>query len=94
VKLSAKTVDNAWHKLGYDVDDRGKHVKATLTVNGKLVAWTKRSHGAGKLEGNIGSLIRQQMRLNEDQFSDAIACPLTYEAYLVILREKGYLPAA
>ncbi len=34
-------------------------------------------------------MIRQQMKLNHEQFAQAIACPLTREGYLQILRDKG-----
>jgi hypothetical protein len=41
----------------------------------------------------IPHLIRQQMKLNEEQFQDLVDCPLSREDYLQILREKGLLGA-
>jgi len=65
--------------------------RAQLWVDGKLILTTKRSYGSGKLDGNIPHLIRQQMRLNQEQFDDLIACPLKREGYIAILRAKGLL---
>jgi hypothetical protein len=44
--------------------------------------------GSGKLDGNIPHFIRQQMKLNEEQFARAIGCPLTREEYIQILKDK------
>ena len=89
--LTAREIDNAWRKLGYDVDETAADVKAKLVVNGKVVRRTMRSHGRGKISGQIPHFIRQQMSLNEEQFSRAIACPLKAPEYLEILRRKGII---
>lgn len=62
---------------------------AKFYEGGKLVLTTMRSFGSGNLDGNIPHKIRQQMKLNEDQFSSLIACPLTRADYVEILRKKG-----
>jgi hypothetical protein len=79
-----------WEKLGFNVTP-SKDVIAILTVNGVIVARTKRSHGRGKLDGQIPHFIRQKMYLNPSQFSDAYNCPMKKSDYLAILREKGRL---
>jgi hypothetical protein len=85
-------VDTMWRKLGFDIDDSRKDVHAVLIIDGKIVIRTKRSHGAKGTSGLIPQLIRQKMRLNEDQFSAALRCPLDKPAFLTILQDKGYLP--
>ncbi len=64
---------------------------AKFYEGGKLILTTMRSFGSGKLDGNIPHKIRQQMKLNEDQFADLIACPLKREGYVEILRKKGLI---
>lgn len=91
MSLKAADVDRMWGKLGYEIDDKRDHVKAYLYVDGKLIAWTKRSHGKPKIEGPVIHMIRKQMQLNRRQFEDAIMCPLTRDMYHEILREQGYL---
>ncbi len=56
--------------------------------NGVVVVRTKRSHGNKDLPEH---LIRQQLKLNERQFSDLIGCSLTRDDYVSILTEKGLI---
>ena len=84
-------VDKLWVKLGFAVEDKKRDVWATLVVGDQVILRTKRSKGAKGTSGNISHFIRQQMKLNEDQFQAAIACPLTREDYYALLREKGFI---
>jgi hypothetical protein len=88
--VKAPEVDRMWIKLGFDIENKDD-VWAYKRVDGKLVVRTRRSHGRQKMTGQIPNMIRQQMRLNQKQFKDAINCPLTREDYDKILKEKGYL---
>lgn len=92
MSLRARDVDRMWEKLGYTINEKSDHVRAQLWVDGKLVLWTRRSHGKSKIEGPIPDAIRRQMRLNQVQFRDAVACPLTRDAYFEILRDANLLP--
>lgn len=62
---------------------------AKFYEGGKLILTTMRSFGSGNLDGIIQHKIRQQMKLDEDQFSRLIACPLKRPEYVDILRKKG-----
>ncbi|GMR20529.1 MAG: hypothetical protein BMS9Abin36_1125 [Gammaproteobacteria bacterium] len=64
---------------------------ALFKYNGKLILRTKRSFGSKSLNGNIPHLIRQQLKLNEDQFADLINCPLALDDYISILKEKKFI---
>lgn len=90
MSLKPSDVDRAWEKLGFHVKATGD-LHARLYVDGKLILKTKRSMGSGKLDGNIPHFIRQQMKLNEEEFARAIACPLTRNEYIQILRKKKCL---
>ncbi len=61
---------------------------ALFYVDGRLILRTKRSFGSGKIDGNIPSFIRQQMKLNNDQFAELLACPLDRPDYIDILKKK------
>ena len=91
MSIKPADIDGAWRKLGFSINEKAADIKATLWVDGKVVIKTRRSHGAKGVAGMIPHFIRQQMRLNENQFADALECPLDQEGYLTILREKGYL---
>jgi hypothetical protein len=91
VSLREAQLDAAWEKLGFVILRKRADVKADLYVGERFVLRTFRSHGRGKLDGNIPYEIRKQMKLNEAEFKAAIDCPLNREGYLAILRRKGIL---
>jgi len=68
-----------------------KHRIAWFIYNGRKILRTQRSHGRGELKGRIPDLIRQQLKLNEEQFRELVACPLGKEEYIQILRQKNFL---
>jgi hypothetical protein len=61
---------------------------AWFEYDGKVVARTKRSHGNKDLPAN---LIRQQLKVNEEQFSGLIDCSVSLDDYISILRGKGVI---
>jgi hypothetical protein len=61
---------------------------AWFEYGGKVITRTKRSHGNKDLPAN---LIRQQLKVNEQQFSGLISCVLQLEDYVKILQEKGLI---
>ncbi len=73
------------------VVENSKDRLARFYYQGTLILTTKRSHGSGKIEGNIPYLIRQQMKLTQPQFDDLIACPLGFPEYVEILKTKGWI---
>ena len=87
MSLRERDIDRAWAKLGMEISDT-KDRHALFRVKGKIIIRTKRSFGAGKLDGNIPHFIRQQMKLNDQQFQDLIDCPLDREQYIQVLRDK------
>jgi len=57
--------------------------------NGKVITRTKRSHGRGfDLPKN---LIRQQLKLSEEELAGILECSLTREDYIGILKRKGLI---
>ena len=47
--LKTKDIDNAWLKLGFEIDYAAADVKAKLIIDGKVVKKTFRSHGSGRI---------------------------------------------
>lgn len=57
--------------------------------NDKVITRTKRSHGRGfDLPKN---LIRQQLKLSEEELAGILECSLTREDYIGILKRKGLI---
>jgi len=75
-------------KFGFEERD-GRDRWYWLTVEGRLVLRTRQSYGR---KDPPKDLVRQQLRLNEDQLREGIACTLGRDGYLEILRGKGLLP--
>ena len=58
---------------------------AWFEYGGKVIVRTKRSHGNKDLPEN---LIRQQLKVNERQFSSLISCDVSLDDYVEILKQK------
>ena len=86
--VKAREFDRLVEKLGMTVRD-SRDVLAWFEYEGKIITRTRRSKGSGDLP--MQHSIRQQMKLNEEEFRQAIGCTLTLEGYVEILRGKGLL---
>lgn len=75
------------NKLGLKVRDSGDRL-AWFEYDGQTVVRTKRSHGNKKQPGNM---IRQQLKLNENQLAGLIKCNVSFDDYVTILKEKGVI---
>lgn len=91
MSLRTSDVDHAFDKLRMTIRKTGD-LHAIFYYRGQRILKTKRSFGAGKIDDNTQHLIRQQLRLSEQQFRDLLGCPLDYEDYVDILRTKGFIP--
>ena len=81
-------IERIFHKLALEVRSTG-HNYGWLTVNNKKILRVHYSHGKGDLPDKIVHKIRGRLKLSENDFKDLIACPLSYEGYLDILKRKG-----
>lgn len=79
--------DSIVTKFGLRTRD-GRDLWAWLEYQGRKVVRTRRSKGSGDLPTN---LIRQQLRLSDQELRDAITCALALDGYLDILRRKGVI---
>lgn len=66
----------------------GRDLWAWFEYEGRIITRTRRSKGSGDLPFR---LIRQQLKLDEQQLRDAIGCTLEHDGYVTILRAKGLL---
>ena len=79
-KLQLKTRSGRDLLAWFEVEVDGKR---------KIVTRTRRSKGSGDLP--MQHSIRQQLKLNDEQFRAAIGCTLTRDHYIQILQAKGLL---
>ena len=83
-------IERIFHKLALEVRSTGRNY-GWLTVEDKKILRVHYSHGKGDLPNKIMHKIRGRLKLSEKDFKDLIACPLTYEGYLDVLKRKGLL---
>ena len=70
------------------------HFEYRLMVAGrKSPIFTRLSHGAREYDDRLLGLVAKEMRLRRRELDAFIECPLSYEAYLQLLVEKGVLSA-
>jgi hypothetical protein len=82
-------IGKIFHKLSLELRSTG-HTYGWL-VDKKKILRVHYSHGKGDLPEKIMHKIRGQLKLSEKDFKDLVACPLTYEGYLDILKRKGFI---
>lgn len=72
---------------------QGDHSFYFLMVNGKKTrVFTKFSHDGRDYSGKLLSHVRNQLgRLSHEEFERLIACPLKYEEYVRLLRERNLI---
>ncbi len=86
--MKAKEFDRIANKLELKTRDT-HHLLAWMEHDGHVVVKTRRSHGSGDLIAT--NSIRQQLKLNEDQFRKMVKCTLSRIDYIDILRQKGII---
>ena len=86
--MSIKEVLRFFQKLEMDIRE-GRDTIACLYVGDLLVIRTRVPHKRGELKGNLPHFVRQQLRLNEEEFADLRRCTIFRENYIDILRKKG-----
>lgn len=91
--MKTRDILRIFEKLEMEIRE-GRDTLAFFRWEGKTVLWTKVPHKSGELKGKLPHFIRQQLRLNEEQFRAVIACTIWRREYAEILRAKGLLPPA
>ena len=75
------------HKLALAVRNSRDRL-AWFEHDGKVITRTKRSHGKGDLPEH---LIRQQLKLNQNELAGILRCSLYRDDYVEILKKKGQI---
>ncbi len=86
--MKKKECERIFKKLDLKVRSTG-HNYGWLVVNGKKILRVHYSHGKGDIPGKVTNKIRGQLKLSREDFKDLIDCPLSYEGYIKILKQKG-----
>lgn len=88
--MKVADIKRVFNKLSLQIRSTGHHY-GWLTVNDKKILRAHYSHGKGDIPDKIMHKIRGQLKLSEKDFKNLVACPLTYDDYLAILKRKGLI---
>ena len=88
--MKKSEMEKVFRKLALEVRTTG-HYYGWLVFKGKKVLRVHYSHGKGDIPQRVSDKIRGQLKLTKKDFNDLVACPLSYEDYLAILKKKGFL---
>lgn len=88
--MKIKEILKTFEKLGMELRE-GRDTIAKFKYKEKVITRTKVPHKRGELKGNLPYLIRQQLRINNEQFQGFIGCRLYRQDYETILKGKGYI---
>jgi len=89
--MNAKEVLFVWGKVKMEVSEGAKHKKALFRHDDTVILRTYMSRGPGKLDGIVQHQIRQQMKLDEEQFRLFKVCTYWRDDYVRILKDKGHI---
>ena len=88
MSLKSHEFDRIANKLDLKTRNSGD-LLAWFEYEGKIVTRTKRSKG--KTDLPMSDRIRQQLKLNEDQLRGIVACTISREDYVEILKKKNLI---
>ena len=86
--IRAREFDRMVNKFGFQTR-HGRDLHAWLAYEGNIVVRTRRSKSSGDLP--MEHSIRQQMKLNRQEFNLARRCTMTRDQYIEILKRKGVI---
>ena len=86
--MKVNEMEKIFRKLDLKVRSTG-HNYGWLIVNGRKILRVHYSHGKGDIPFIVANKIRGQLKLSQKDFLELLNCPLTYEGYLNILKQKG-----
>ncbi len=88
--MKKNEMEKVFNKLSLEVRSTG-HNYGWLVVKGKKILRVHYSHGKGDIPERVVNKIRGQLKLAQKDFKKLITCPLTYDDYIAILKQKGLL---
>ena len=90
MQITKFDMDTVFNKLNLQIRST-KHKYGWLIINGKKILRVHFSHGRGNIPQQIANKIRGQLKLSNKNFENLIKCPLDYEEYIQIIKDKGML---
>ena len=68
-----------------------KHNYGWFRYEGRPILPVRFSLGRGEMPGKVGDKFRQSFKVSEEQFRGLVACPVTRDGYIEILKQKNLI---
>lgn len=85
--MKKNEINKIFKKLDLKVRSTG-HKYGWLIVKDKKILRVHYSHGKGDIPNKIVNKIRGQLKLSQKDFMELAKCPMTFEDYINLLRQK------
>mgnify|MGYP001568078215 FL=1 len=86
MRIKYRDAENLLNKLKFDPPRQTHHKRYKFRYGGKTILTAYHSHGSGEMKAT--DKFRIDLKLNPQQFRDAIQCTLNYDEYVEILKSK------
>lgn len=90
MQVKKADIQKVFKKLKLEVRST-THQYGWFSLEGRKILRVHFPHGKGDLPGRVSDKIRSQLRLSQRDFKELIACPLSLDGYVDILKRKGLI---
>ena len=91
MQISTKDASRVLEKLKVEEVPCKHHRAGFLVVDGVRILKLHHSFGSGAMPPTVVHLFRKSLKLSLDEFQQLTGCKTSREAYIQILREKGFI---
>ncbi len=91
MQLKKREMRSVFSKLKMRVE-KTHHKIAYFEYKGIEYLKSRISHGEGDIPKPVVERIRKQLYLNQSQFNELVKCPLGYDEFISILKDKKIIP--
>lgn len=88
--MKKNEMERVFKKLAPEVRSTGNNY-GWLIFGGKKILRVHYSHVKRDIPEKVANKIRGQLKLTQKDFKNLIGCPLKYEDYIGILKQKGLI---
>jgi len=91
MRIKYREAEQLLNKLRFEPPRQTHHKRYQFRYGGKTIFTVYHSHGSGEMKAT--DKFRIDLKLNQQQFREAIQCPLNYDEYVEILKSKRLIEA-
>jgi hypothetical protein len=90
MQLTTREAARIFRKLGVVEKKSTHHVAGFVVIDGKKTLPVYYSHGNKGMKGPVPHRFRRSLKLSEAEFAELKDCSLSREAYVDLMRQRGW----